>query len=180
MTSGKPNVKMTFRVTPGARLRKADAQVLGEIFERLKSTGPLTAERVLQEATRQGSVLHRFFEWSDQKAAHAYRLTQARQLLRSIEVVIEDAKGKQVPMKAFYSVRDADGQRAYEAMEFVFDTPDLADQVIEQARAQLESWKTRYARYTWAKDAVPAIAAALKAIKMATKKSSRAKSKKTT
>lgn len=178
MTSDKPNVKMTFRVTPGSRLRKADATMLGQTFEQLKQTGPLTAERVLQEASKPGSALHRFFEWDDQKAAHQYRLTQARQLLRSIEVVIEDAKGKQVPMKAYYSVKDADGQREYQPMEFVFDTPDLAEQVVEQARAQLEAWQTRYAKYQWAKGAIPKIAAALKAIRAASRKAPRAKMKK--
>lgn len=175
MTAGKPNVKMTFRVTPGSRLRKADAEVLGQTFENLKSTGPLTAERVLQEASRSNSALHRFFQWDDQKAAHQYRLTQARQLLRSIEVVIEDAKGKKVPMKAYYNVRDADGQREYASMEFVFDTPDLADQVIESATSQLEAWKTRYAKYTWAKGAIPAIARALAMIRATTTKAKKAK-----
>lgn len=181
MTAGKPTVTMTFRVTPGSRIRKADAKVLGEAFERLKATGPLTADRVLTEAMNARSPLHRYFEWDDQKAAHQYRLEQARKLIRSIEVVLEDAKGKQMPMRAYYSVRDADGQRGYEAMEFVFATPDLADQVIEEALAQLEAWKAKYGRYTWAKGAVPQIVAALRAVKRAkksAKKSTKATSKK--
>lgn len=169
MTAGKPTVKMTFRVTPGARIRKADAEVLGKTFEALKASGPLTAERVLQEAVSARSPLHKFFEWDDRKAAHQYRLEQARRLVRSIEVVLEDAKGKQVPMKAYYSVKDSEGQRGYEAMAFVFSSPDLADQIIEEAHAQLEAWKVKYGRYTWAKGAIPQIAAALRAIKTAKK-----------
>lgn len=169
MTAGKPSVSMTFRVTPGARIRKADAKVLGEAFERLKSSGPLTADRVLRDATNPRSTLHKFFMWDDQKAAHQYRLSQARQLIRSIEIVLEDAKGKQVPMRAFYNVKDADGQRGYEPMSFVFSTPDLADQVIAEAFAQLESWKAKYTRYTWAKAAVPQVVAALRSLKKATK-----------
>ncbi len=176
MTAGKPSVTMSFRVTPGARIRKADAKVLGEAFERLKSSGPLTADRVLSDAMNARSPLHRYFEWDDQKAAHHYRLEQARRLIRSIEVVLEDAKGKQVPMRAYYSVRDSEGQRGYEAMQFVFSSPDLADQVIEEAHAQLEAWKVKYGRYTWAKGVIPKISAALRAIKTA-KKTTRATKK---
>lgn len=176
MTAGKPPVKMMFRVTPGSRIRKNDAKVLGETFERIKASGkPLTAETVLDEATNPRSPLHRFFEWDDKHAAHMFRLEQARRLVRSIEVVLEDAKGKQVPMRAYYSVKDADGQRAYEPMEFVFETPDLADQVIDQAVSQLEAWKAKYARYTWARGAIPGIAAALRAVKKATKKAKKAR-----
>lgn len=171
MTAGKPTVTMSFRVTPGARIRKADAAVLGEAFERLKASGPLTADRVLTEAMNARSPLHRYFEWDDEKAAHQFRLEQARRLIRSIEVVLEDAKGKQVPMRAYYSVKDAEGQRGYEPMQFVFATPELADQVIQEAVTQLEAWKTKYAKYTWARGAVPKIAAALRAVKAAAKAS---------
>lgn len=169
MTAGKPTVKMSFRVTPGARVRKADAQLIGQAFEALKASGPLTAERVLNEAMNAKSPLHRYFEWDDQKAAHQYRLEQARRLIRSIEVVLEDARGKQVPMRAFYSVKDADGQRGYEAMEFVFSTPALSDQVIEEAVTQLEAWKEKYQKYQWARGAIPKIASALRAVKTAAK-----------
>jgi hypothetical protein len=175
MTAGKPSVRMTFRVTPGARIRKADAQVLGDTFAKLKSTGPLTAERVLAEATNPRSQLHRYFEWDDAKAAHSYRVEQARKLIRSIEVVIEDAKGKEIPMRAFYSVRDAEGQRNYESMQFVFETPDMADQVVAEALAQLESWKTRYSKYAWARGAIPSITAALRSVKKAKKPAKKSK-----
>ena len=146
---------MTFRVAPGSRVRESDAPVLGQIFEQLKKTGLLTAERVLNEASKTGSPMYRYFEWDDHKAAHQFRLTQARALLRSIEVVLEDAKGKKVPMKMYFNVRDSENHRSYEAATFVFDTPDLADQVIEQALAQLEAWKARHAKYGWAKAAMP-------------------------
>ncbi len=171
MTAGKPNVKMTFQVTPGSRIRKADAKVLGETFERIKASGKhLTAETVLTEATNPRSPLHKYFNWDDASAAHQYRLEQARRLIRSIEVVIEDARGKQVPMRAYYSVKDAEGTRGYEPMTFVFESPDLADQVIAEAVSQLEAWKVKYAKYQWAKGAIPKVAAALRAVKQAAKK----------
>ena len=170
MTAGKPGIKMTFRAAPGSRLRAGDVDALGQTLERLKLAGPLTAERVLDEASDRSSPLYKYFEWDNDKAAHQYRLEQARRLIRSIEVVIEDKKGKQIPMKAYYNVADAEGQRSYEPMSFVFETPDLADQVIEQAQVQLEAWKARFAKYTWARGAMPHISAALRAMKKATKK----------
>ena len=175
MTAGKPSVAVSFRVVQGSRLRKADAEVLGKAFERLKASGPLTADRVLEEAMSARSPLHKFFEWDNEKAAHKFRLEQARRLIRSIEIVIEDAKGKSVPMRAYYSVKDAEGQRNYEPMAFVFSSPDLADQVIQEAVSQLEAWKVKYAKYTWARQAIPKVAAALRAVKVAAKKTAKKK-----
>lgn len=169
VAASKPPVSMKFRVTPGARLRKADADILGPAFEAIKKAGPLTAESVLA-AAKPGTALHRFFEWNDKKAAHEYRLEQARRLIRSIEVVIEDGKGKTVAMKGFFSVENAQGARSYEPMEFVFNTPDLSDQVIAEAHAQLQSWLERYKKYAWAKSAVPKVVAALRAIKKPSKR----------
>jgi hypothetical protein len=168
MTAGKPNVKMKFRVTPGSRVRVGDVQALGETFERIKAqSGLLTAEAVWQEAQDPKSVLHKYVTWDVEKAAHQYQLEQCRRLIRSIEVVLEDAKGKTVAMKGYFNVRDADGQRSYEAMEFVLESTDLTDQVINDALAQFEALKVKLTKLQWAKSAIPPLAAAIRAFRKA-------------
>ena len=52
-------------------------------------SGELTPGAVVVEAQDPDSDLHDFFEWDDTKAGHKYRLVQARQLIRSVTVVIE-------------------------------------------------------------------------------------------
>lgn len=170
----KSSVKVEFRVVPGSRLRKGDAVILGTAFERIKASGKdLTAETLLADAATQSSALHRFFEWDNNKAAHQYRLEQARRLIRSVEVVLEDAKGKKVPMRAYFSVRNTEGTQSYQPMEYVFDSPDLTDQVKEDAKTQLEGWLARFKRYEWAESAAPGVVAALRALKATLGASSR-------
>lgn len=65
--------------------------------------GELTAERVVESAKNKSSVLHKYFQWDDAKAAHKYRISQASLLLRHIEVkVVKD--GKPFFIKAFETV----------------------------------------------------------------------------
>jgi hypothetical protein len=51
--------------------------------------GRITPEAVVQAAADPDSVLHEHFEWDDSKAGYAYRLEQARQLIRSVQVVVK-------------------------------------------------------------------------------------------
>lgn len=61
-----------------------------EELRRLQSVnGELTPDLVLREAKKKGSVLHDHFEWNDNKAAGMYRLEQARELIRSVRVLVE-------------------------------------------------------------------------------------------
>ena len=104
----------------GSRLdRRLSARVFGPIMARyLNLYGQrLAAEKLLEEATPAGSRLHEAFEWDDIKAAHQYRLTQARHLLRSLayrfidgddEVLIRAteivSRGVTKPGKYFYTL----------------------------------------------------------------------------
>lgn len=163
--------QVTFKIVPGSRIRRGDAQAIGEAFERIRRSGKaLTAETVLEVAADSRSVLHKYVEWDDNKAAHAYRLEQARKLIRSVEVLVQDAKGKSGQLRAFYSVRDVEGARSYMPIEYVFTNADTSAQVMRDAKQQLEGWMARYKKYTWAQVAVPQVLAALKALKTTTKK----------
>jgi len=54
--------------------------------------GLLTPAAVVAAAKDKDSPLHDYFEWSGPKAAHAWRIEQARTLIRSIRVVITTHK----------------------------------------------------------------------------------------
>lgn len=170
VTAAKAKAPVAFKIVDGSRIRKGDAQAIGSILERIKQTGPLTAEAVLEEAKNPRSPLHKYIEWDDSKAAHQYRLEQARKIIRSIEVVVEDAKGKSRQLRGYFNVRTSDGVKSYQPLEFVFEDADLADQVINDAKQQLDSWLAKFKKYQWAKTAVPKVAAAIRALKAATPK----------
>lgn len=64
-----------------------NAEALLEL-RRLRSAngGELSKEVVLAAATPASSVLHSLFEWDDAKAGHEYRLCQAGDLIRKVQV----------------------------------------------------------------------------------------------
>lgn len=51
-------------------------------------SGRVEPEAVVRAASDPGSPLHEHFEWDDARASHAYRIEQARRLIRSVTVVI--------------------------------------------------------------------------------------------
>lgn len=66
--------------------RKAIEERLERI--RLRNNGVLTPEAVVADAASKSSPLHSEFEWNDKRAAHQYRLDQARELIRKVTVEI--------------------------------------------------------------------------------------------
>lgn len=51
--------------------------------------GVLRPDDVVREAENPASPLHSSFEWDDGVAAHAWRLEQARTLIRSVRITVE-------------------------------------------------------------------------------------------
>ncbi len=54
--------------------------------------GELTPQRVVKAAADPESPLHKAFDWDDTKAGRKWRIHQARQLIKSIRVVIETSE----------------------------------------------------------------------------------------
>ena len=87
----------TWAWAEGARMRMGcQASVLGPEIMRLVKLykRKLTAEQLLAEATGDSSPLHIAFGWDNAVAAHQFRLTEARHLLRSIQYAIETPDGE--------------------------------------------------------------------------------------
>lgn len=80
-----------------ARARLAELETKGK--------GRLTPDMVVADARRPASPLHSFFEWDDGKAAQAWRIEQARDLIRTVMVVVTTDK-RSVSVVAY--IRDPD------------------------------------------------------------------------
>jgi hypothetical protein len=131
----------------GKSISDSAAQVYGPVlYDLAQKNHGLTAEIVLREGKKVRSPIHNYFEWDDTAAAETYRLHQAGQLIRSIEVVVID-NGESDAVRAFHSVRHADEERMYQTIEVVKDTPEYRHQIIEKARREFESWKRRWQKY---------------------------------
>lgn len=128
----------------GARLTADEAQRVGSSILRIQQAngGTCTPQELLAEATKKTSSIHDCFEWDDKKAAHSHRLFQASYYLRGIEIVVEH-DGKQERQRANHAVVIND-KRTYASFETVVSTPDLAEQVLAKAKAELVAWYHRY------------------------------------
>jgi len=72
-----------------------------------KRRGKLTPDAVVAAAKNKSSVLHNLFEWNTNKAAHAWRLEQARTLIRSVRVNITTSRTK---IQTVAYIRDPDAE----------------------------------------------------------------------
>lgn len=75
-----------------------DVALVVEELTRLQEVNRiLTPEVVVRAAENSESVLHKLFEWDDNKAAYNWRLQQARTILNNIEVtIITDGEPREI------------------------------------------------------------------------------------
>jgi hypothetical protein len=87
-------------------MTKEQATKVKHELERIRRADPdgvMHPEAVIEFARDPTTELHRHFEWSDSKAAEAYRLVQARQILR-VQVTIIDTGAGQETVRAYVSM----------------------------------------------------------------------------
>lgn len=109
-----------------------------EVGDILASLGKFTSRDIVEFARPKNSPLHKYFEWDNDKAAEAYRLTQARHLVLSIEV--------EEGVRAFESVV-VDSKRMYVSHRDVISSGDLVAQVLQSALNELLYWRAKNERY---------------------------------
>ena len=102
-----------------------------ETLEALQNQhGQLAPEVVVEAAQDQDSPLHNYFEWSDEIAGHAFRIEQARQLIRSVRVELTVHSRTVNVVQYVHDSRALPKESGYVAIEQV--TPaGLATQTLE-------------------------------------------------
>ncbi len=121
---------MIYQFKSGNTYRGANAQAVGEELERIRNAncGKLETGEVVRWAADPTSPLHSCFTWDNERAAQAYRLDEARSLIRMV-VVIRDETGP--PEPAFWNVSvnttvdgpDGKGERYYQASHVLETSP---------------------------------------------------------
>ena len=130
-----------------ARLSKKNVQAITNRFAKIrKATGALTPRAIVDDARDPKSPLHEYFDWDDSSAAEKYRLLQAGNLVRSIQVVVVDDDGKHQPTRHYLHV-EIEQVPQYVPLLEVARNPTLSAQVLTDARNQLEGWKRRFGVY---------------------------------
>lgn len=135
---------------PGGPKRVIDANIFGQVMERL--AGPngdfraVPPQDIVAEAKRRGSPLKPEFKNFDRDhAAEQHWLAIARSLCNSLQVVrVHLEHGPTLGTKALFNVRVND-QRGYVNQSHIRSSNDLTNQVITQARKDLEALVEKYA-----------------------------------
>ena len=117
--------------------RKRIAEELAALAKR----GRLAPKRVVEWAAQhRASALHSCFQWDNSKAAQAYRIWQARELIVSVEVVYSDGKRRQV----YVSPIVTRGREGYHRLVDVMDGKALRAKFLAQALDDLERICAKY------------------------------------
>ncbi len=129
----------------GRQLSNVNAVRVAEVFRGIRKTGALTPARVLAAARRPGSFLRQFFEWDDSKAAAAHRLTQARDLIRAVQVrVVRDPDDAPRDVRCFVRLEETSSGPSYEEMIPTLATKSGRAQVLAQALEELSRVEKKY------------------------------------
>lgn len=161
-----------FRTGSGMKGGKKGAEIVAKTLQQItnRHRGELHPKDVVSEAKRKQSPLHHHFDWDDTSAAKKYRLTQARELIRSIEVRIVDhtpnGPTKVLIQRQFPNLQE-DGRRGsspYRDLGTVLGDSTLTEMYIQRALEDAESWKARYEHIKQLKGIVTEIDRAAKAM----------------
>ena len=130
------------------RVIKVGAQMAGEFLEemRVKNSGRLTTEIIVQSARPKRSPLHEAFEWNNAAAAKKYRLDQAGEILRQLVVTIHRPDDSEIVTRAFVNIRIVD-DRVYTSIQVAMADPDMQEAVLAEAWRALKDWQGLYREY---------------------------------
>ena len=129
-------------VIPG--LYKVDAQVVGEVCEKLQeSEGGLTPQRLVDASRDPEAETHELFEWRDRIAAENYRIAQAQKVIQSIVCQRDETQPESIE-RAF--VCTPGWKSRYVEMQCALTNAKYKAYLLEQAKRDMEVFTAKYHR----------------------------------
>jgi hypothetical protein len=118
---------------------------IAEHLRFLEQNGRLTPSRVVEDAKRPESPLHKLFDWDVQKAAEQFWLDRARDVIRAVKVVITTDT---ITVRSPYYVPDPSKngkEQGYTNLDALREDPSFARQAL-MAECERASGVMRRAR----------------------------------
>ena len=106
--------------------------------------GVLLPEAVVEYAKDESTALHSAFEWDDSAAAVAWRVHQARNLIRVMVQIVEDPRSSEPMTVRMYTALSED-EEGYKHTPTLLRTPAGREAVLATARAELAAFERKYA-----------------------------------
>ena len=140
---------MIVRLKHGARV-KTDAETIFNAVEASKEDGNISLERLVEQAKPKDAPLHKEFTWSDAKAAQKWRLTEARYLVKAVEIVHENTQPTRAWEAVTVTVEEGTDtppktQRVFRSVQEIMADPAQRDELLVQALRDAAAWRKRYA-----------------------------------
>lgn len=133
---------MVYKWKTGTRYTPSLAQKAGEVCSSLASEGALTPSNLVDVSRPEEAPLHKLFEWNDLVAAEEYRKSQARHMIRSIEVVNEKNPDDRKPV--FYHIQIEKEEPKYETLSAIVQDVDKLTALLRDARRDMETFTSKY------------------------------------
>ena len=130
-----------------------NAQIAGAFLENIiKKYGSLKPSYVVGESKDIKTILHRYFEWDNEKAADKYRKHQALDLICNLTAVkltghVEPSQ----PIRAFISFKQ---DNEFVSVANVLNTPALQENMLDMAMRELETFRQKYATLEFLSDLI--------------------------
>lgn len=127
----------------GAPRYKIKASVVGAIIDRLSADGPVSPERLVEEARPKDSPIHSLiFDRGTYEAAEEYYKHRASHILRCCRVIYESPAGEEKIQVGYINVED-NGIRGYLPTEDVMSREDLYQQAYQNTLRMLKGVRSR-------------------------------------
>lgn len=135
MSNSKVINARKFVFKEGSRLN-VSANLVGHELDRIyKKNNSLVASDVVNESRPKKAPLHPAFEWNDGVAAEEWRTHTARNLIRSVKVVLDNQQSQ----TAYVNVVNETGKRNYQPMEVVVNRPDLYANAVYDVQIRINA-----------------------------------------
>ena len=139
-----------FYAKKGAQFTHAQAQVYGSHLKKIekKYNGILEPKVVVDDARKEESPTHNYFEWDDSICGEKHRLYQARHLMNSIEFKVVEMGDELV--RAFFNIRPYEEdtpKQAYMSLSRIMSDDNYRRQVIFNALKEVKQWQKKYRIY---------------------------------
>jgi hypothetical protein len=130
-------VSTSYRYRTGTRIVGVKAADAARELKRLQRLGRLQPPEIVEAARPEEAPLHQAFEWDDGVAAEEFRLIQARQLIRAVQVV----QNGQEPRSIYAYVPSQ--ENGYEPIEALIQHPDRFVLALNSALEDVSSAQRR-------------------------------------
>ena len=118
--------------------KDADPSKVKEEIDSLGDT--VEPSDIVSFAENPNTELHKCFEWDDTEAARKYRISQARNVLRSLVVEVRTENKEPTLLRVRYVTEG----KGYKSTELILSNQNEYDALLRRAKAELLAFREKY------------------------------------